>query len=308
MHDTDHSIGAVASQQHGAFSLSQLREAGGNPSLASRRCREGRWQRCGSGVLRIVGAPETFEQRVMIAFLAAGPGSAVSHRTALRLWGIAGRQSVPIELSVAAGRGRSRRGVVFHRSRDLHLADIQWRSGIAVTGLTRTLLDLGGVAPDLVRPSVWAAMRTHGIGWDDLLRVLVAHSGKGRVGLAPLRQIVSAHYGDASGDSATEDLALQILVDSGRVPKPERLVPVICADGVTVTADLGWAEHRAYVEVYGVDHLTNEDLQHLDHHRANQLRLAGNELVTYTGRLLRRQPDQFVRDVEAMLRRCGWGP
>jgi very-short-patch-repair endonuclease len=49
----------------------------------------------------------------------------------------------------------------------------------------------------------------------------------------------------------------------------------------------------------------NEDLQHVDLHRRNQLELAGYSVLTYSGRLLKRQPDQFVSDVKVLLRRCG---
>lgn len=69
-----------------------------------------------------------------------------------------------------------------------------------------------------------------------------------------------------------------------------------------VTVDLGWPDRGALLEIDGVDHLTNEDLQHLDLHRRNQITLAGYSLLVYSGRLLRRQPDQFVRDVEDLLR------
>lgn len=69
-----------------------------------------------------------------------------------------------------------------------------------------------------------------------------------------------------------------------------------------MTADLGWPRFRALIEIQGVDHFTNEDLQHLDLHRRNQLELAGYSVLVYSGRLLKRQPDQFVCDVESLLR------
>ncbi|QGG95641.1 hypothetical protein [Actinomarinicola tropica] len=90
------------------------------------------------------------------------------------------------------------------------------------------------------------------------------------------------------------------------VPRPEKQVRIVCADGVPVTADHGWPEHRVLLEVVGVDHLTNEDLMHTDLHRRNQIELAGYRLLVYSGRMLAARPDQFVLDVSRMLRAAGW--
>lgn len=143
------------------------------------------------------------------------------------------------------------------------------------------------------------------MSWPTLLEVLVDHARSGRGGVGPLRSILAKHYGDLATDSTTEDVAYEILVDSGRVPVPDKQVEVVCADGVAVTVDLGWPRFGALLEVFGADHLTNEDLQHLDLHRRNQIELAGHRLLVYTGRLLERQPDQLVADVVALLMACG---
>ncbi|MGY6501547.1 MAG: hypothetical protein ACXIVQ_11760 [Acidimicrobiales bacterium] len=124
--------------------------------------------------------------------------------------------------------------------------------------------------------------------------------------MGPLRAVVAEHYRDVEQDSRTELLAHRILTDAGIRPEPESQIPLRCADGVVVTIDLGWPQYRTFVEIFGVDHLTNEDLQHLDLHRRNQIELAGNRLLIYSGRMLRRRPDQFAADVIAMLRAAGW--
>jgi hypothetical protein len=81
---------------------------------------------------------------------------------------------------------------------------------------------------------------------------------------------------------------------------------MLVTEGVEVTIDFGWPRWQTYLEIFGVDHLTDEDPQHLDLHRRNQIELAGNQLLIYTGKLLRRQPDQFVTDIATMLRSRGW--
>lgn len=308
VHELDSLMSAMAALQHGLITRAQLLELGVNPSLARRRCVAGHWQVVAPGVFVVGGAPRTFDQRIMTALLAAGSGAVVSHRTALHLWGVRVTAKVPVEVTIPRGRTHRRRGVIVHESGDLEHADPRELGGIRVTGLARSLLDLGAVEPARVRRAVWSARRTHGIGWDELLGTLVLHARSGRDGVGPLRRVVAAHYGDVATDSGTEDLAYGILVDAARVPRPDKQVPVRCADGVEVTADLGWPRYRAIVEIHGVDHLTNEDLQHIDLHRRNQIELAGYSVLIYSGRLLRSQPDQFVADVEDLLRRSGWAP
>ncbi|MFP3905959.1 MAG: hypothetical protein ACLFWR_02945 [Acidimicrobiales bacterium] len=307
MSDLDAAVARVARRQHGVFTLARLRSLGGTARVAQRRCERGSWRSVARGVLAVSGIPSSYEQRVMIAVLAMGDGAVASHRTAAKLWDIWPRAAAPIEISVPSHRSPRHRSITTYRSGDLELAEVQIRSGIPTTGPARTVLDLGAVAPDLAKAAMWRAMRSQDLGWEDLLRTLLDHSRRGRPGLGVLRALVHEHYGTIAGDSDTEELAYQILVDSGRVPIPERLVPVVCADGVEVTVDLGWPDHQALVEVYGVDHLRNESKIQIDLHRANQIILAGYELLIYTGKMLAR-PDQFVFDVETMLHRRGWTP
>jgi hypothetical protein len=299
--EIDRAVASLADDQHGVVSRAQVIELGGGPNVARRRVASGHWREVAPGVVLIGAGPRTFERDVQVALLAA----VASHRTAARLWGLGERSSL-IELTVPHGRSHDRRGVRTHTSRDLDRAHVSRRSSLPVTGAARTILDLGAVQPHRVRRAVWAGLRSSVVSWPSLLDTLVVHARRGRAGVGPLRAILAEHYGELATDSTTEDVAFEILVDSGRVPSPDKQVPVVCADGVPVTIDLGWPDFRALVEVFGVDHLTNEDLQHLDLHRRNQIELAGYRLLVYSGRLLERQPDQFVADVEALLRAGGW--
>ncbi|MEL7209773.1 MAG: type IV toxin-antitoxin system AbiEi family antitoxin domain-containing protein [Actinomycetota bacterium] len=306
MHRLEPEIAEIAASQHGLVTSSQLAELGVGRALPARRCQSGQWRAAAPGVFAIAGSPRTFHQRVLTAQLAAGPGALISHRTALLLWQVRPATRIPIEVCIPRGRSHSRPGVIVHESRDLHLARPEVIDGIAVTGLARSLLDLGAVLPGGVRKAVWAARRTHDLAWGELLSTLALHGRQGRSGVGPLRVVVSQHYGEVAGDSATEDHAYALLDDSVLVPRPERQIPIRCADGVVVTVDLGWPGHRVLVEIDGVDHLTNEDLQQKDRHRRNQLEIAGYTVLNYTGRLLRECPDQFVRDARDMLVRAGY--
>ncbi len=294
-------IVALAARQHGVVALALVTAAGASPNLAVHRVRSGQWRRPLRGVFVVGGAPPTFEQEAMAAVLAAGRGSVASHRTAAWLLGIVPKAPDAVEISVPYPRANRLPGVVVHRSTDLGLARITRRDGIPVTTAGRTLLDLGAVAPEVVRDATWAALRERRTAWDVLLRVLIAHGCRGRAGIGPLRDVVAEHYGEAATDSRTEDKAYRILCDSRRVPLPTKQVPIVCADGVEVTVDFGWEEQRALLEVFGGHHFADEDLWHTDLHRRNQIELAGYRLLIYSGRLLGRQPERFVLDVETLL-------
>ena len=172
--------------------------------------------------------------------LAAGPGALVSHRSGVFLWDGVVPGGVPIQVTVPTHRRGATRGAQWHRSCDLELAASELRRGIPTTGLARTLLDLGAVDASLVRPFLWHARREHGLEWGDVLGIIVDHSRRGRTGLGVLRGVAEEYYVQLAGDSRTEDRAHQVLVDSGRVPIPDRLVRVTCADGVVVTVDFMW--------------------------------------------------------------------
>jgi hypothetical protein len=100
------------------------------------------------GVLVLAGARPTLEQRVAIALLASTPGSVASHRTAGALHGLEGFQPGPVELSIQGSGSSTDRSVRLHRVAALEPADRFEVEGLAVTGLARTLADLGSVVGD----------------------------------------------------------------------------------------------------------------------------------------------------------------
>ena len=81
----------------------------------------------------------------MAATLAAGDGALLSHRSAAALWGIAKGGAGP-EVSMQTTSGRTGPGnITVHRMSSLPVSEITRREGIAVTSLSRTLLDFAEV-------------------------------------------------------------------------------------------------------------------------------------------------------------------
>jgi hypothetical protein len=91
---------ALATLQYGLVERGQARARGMPAAAIDRRVASGAWIRVHERVYRLPGAPLTWEQRLLAACLAAGPGAVASHRSAV----------APVEA------GALRRGI--HRAND----------------------------------------------------------------------------------------------------------------------------------------------------------------------------------------------
>jgi predicted transcriptional regulator of viral defense system len=88
--------------------------------------------------------------------MACGPGAVLSHRSAAQLWELRQSNSGLVDVTVPSQNGRIRRdGVRVHRSGRISPEEVTERSGIPVTTVARTLLDLADVlAPQALRRAI----------------------------------------------------------------------------------------------------------------------------------------------------------
>lgn len=149
-------IGRIAEKQQGLISLSQLRELGICEDAVRTRVIAGRLHRVHRGVYAVGHSALSMEGRLVAAVLALGRGphpgqrtvlghwgAAVSHRSALGLWGLLPVKSGPVDVIVRGYGGRSRRtGIRVHRSSLLPSTDVTLRGGVPVTTPRRTIVDL----------------------------------------------------------------------------------------------------------------------------------------------------------------------
>ena len=155
------------------------------------------------GVYRVAGAPVTWKQHLHAACLAAGPGSAVSHRAATAWWGIDGGVPGIVEIAVPRPEWYRLDGVrQVHRATDLLEHHVVVRDGIRVTTPTRSLIDLGAVAP------WWIVDRAYGhaIGLKlttaaAMRRTVDELSRKGRSGVGVMRRVLEERGDLAPSDS-----------------------------------------------------------------------------------------------------------
>jgi hypothetical protein len=151
------------------------------------------------GVYRVAGAPVTWPQRLQAACLAAGQDAAVSHRAAIARWGIDGGAPGIVEIAVPRPQWHRLEGVKqVHRATDLFDHHVVVRDGIRITTPTRSLIDLGAVAP------WWVVDRAYGhavglkLTTATAMRRMIDELGrKGRSGVGVMRRVL-----DERGDLA----------------------------------------------------------------------------------------------------------
>lgn len=131
----------VAEAQAGYFTAAEAASSGVGSQLLSHHTRAGTYQRAAHGIYRLTRFPASRFEDLVIAWLRAGPRSAVSHTSALALYGLT--DLVPGEVHVTIPRSGSRRrpGLRIHTASVPDRA-VTWREGIRVTTVARTIVDL----------------------------------------------------------------------------------------------------------------------------------------------------------------------
>jgi hypothetical protein len=135
----DQRVAAIASRQHGNVTRQQLLDAGFSDNAIAHRVRCGWLHRVHIGVYAVGRPPRTALERASAAVLACGPSAALSHMSALCLWGLAKRWPTVMDVTVTGDRRRP--GINVRRDRELPARDRRRHQGIPVTSPARTLLD-----------------------------------------------------------------------------------------------------------------------------------------------------------------------
>ncbi|MGX6448550.1 type IV toxin-antitoxin system AbiEi family antitoxin domain-containing protein [Patulibacter sp. S7RM1-6] len=269
----------LAAQQHGVVSRAQLLELGFSRSAVDRAVRSGDLRMVHAGVYALGPGPASWRGRLMAAVLAAGPGAAVSHRTAAQLHGLLPGGTGPVHV-VTPRRGPRRAGVRGHRARGLRPADVTVVDGIPVVSVARALLDL---AADGRPGEVERAWRRA-----DELRVLDARAVaavlvRGRRGAATLRRVARDAAHGAFSELTRSDLEVLFLEISriGGIPAPAVNAPMELA-GRSVLLDAVWWAERVVVELDGWETHGTRAAFESDRRRDAELLRAGFRVVRFT--------------------------
>jgi predicted transcriptional regulator of viral defense system len=145
----------TASAQAGYFTTAQALGHGFSSPLITHHARTGRFVRVTRGLYRLRDYPSSPREQLIAAWLRLAPDAAVSHESALDLFGLS--DVIPDAIHVTVPRTRRRlvrqRGVTIHTTkRPLDGADVAIRDGVRVTAPDRTIADVAeaGTAPEQV--------------------------------------------------------------------------------------------------------------------------------------------------------------
>jgi very-short-patch-repair endonuclease len=277
----------VASRQHGLITREQLLQIGLSPDSVNRRLRGKRLCRMHRGVYR-VGPLMALNAKEMAAVLACGGSTVISHRTAAVLWQLLPHlRRAPIEVSVWVGDPSRRPGIRVHRVRRLRSDEVTKLTGIPITTVVRTLVDLSkGVAQrDLERAMAQAFDR----GLSDAKR-LHSHLSRCRhhPGVRRLRALLQDSATPALTRSEAEEHFLG-MVRRAQLPMPN----ANCKIGRT-EVDFFWREERLVVEIDGFAyHVSRTDFER-DRRRDAILAAEGIVVMRVTWR-------QLTHEAEAVL-------
>jgi very-short-patch-repair endonuclease/predicted transcriptional regulator of viral defense system len=289
-------IAQIAFTQHGVVTFQQLRDAGLGVGAINLRVRNQRLHRLHRGVFAVGHARISREGRWLAAVLALGDGAVLSHMSAAALWGIRHSNSTDVHVTVptAAGRAR-RRGIVVHRSLTLAPADVDEQAAIAVTSVSRTLLDLAGVlAPGRLERAVERSLAARQFDLNAVQAVLSANPR--RHGATALAQIVARIHDEPSLTRQELEALMLDLCDAHRMQRPEVNVLV---DGLEV--DFLWRARRLIVETDGREFHETPIAFARDRERDERLTVLGFRVVRFTYRRLVNDPAAVAATLRALL-------
>jgi very-short-patch-repair endonuclease len=218
----------------------QLLALGLGPAAIAYRAKHGKMFREHDGVYSLGRPARTPHEHASAAVLACGPGAALSHTSALALWGIAGKLEAPFH--VAVPRNRRPAGIRTHQLRGLQRRDVTNWLGIRTTTLARTLLDCAPKLPERRRTrAVNDALRSPYLSREQLADVVERNPH--HHGARLLRPFVTRHDGPTR--SELEDAFLALCHDY-QLPEPLLNTKV---NGYEV--DAFFPDHNLIVELDG---------------------------------------------------------
>lgn len=288
----DGRIASRSDRQQGNITTEQLTALGLRRSGIAYRARIGRLHRVYNGVYGVGRPPRTALEYASAAVLACGPEAALSHRSALALWGL-GRWPQRPHVTVRGNRRPA--GINAHRSRVLLRRDFRTHQGIRATSPARTLLDCApGLNDKALARAVNDARLKRLVRPQDLADVanrFPHHRGARR--LKP--------YVEATGGPTRSDWERAFPVFCRRYGLPE---PVMNARVAGHEVDALFPDAKLIVELDGwAYHSTRESFEG-DRDRDADALAAGHNTVRLTWERMHRSPAKEAARLEQILRWC----
>ena len=301
--DAVRAVAELAASQHRALTRRQAAELNFDKGRIATAKRLGWLAEPYPGVLVVVGAAESWHQRLKAATLAGGGHAVASHRSAARLHGLDGFEHCDVlELSVTRDhRWRCNGDAVAHHVASIEPADVVTIDGIPCTGLARSLTDLGAVVEPLaVRRALTSARRRGAsLRWMQLTADRPYRPGPSGAAVL-LRQLATIPYEGRLPESWFEELVARCLDDPG-IPPFELQYPIRdCAGRFVARTDIGIPSVRLGLEAHSRRFHFGPDAEPLDEQRDLAAAACGWDLQ-YLGWYATKRPAEVVAIVKQIV-------
>ena len=275
----------LASRQYYVFTHRQAVGVGFSPRTISRWVETGRWKVLHRGVYVGSGVTVGWQQRVMGACLACGPGAACSHSSAEVVWEFGSVLDAP-HVTVPITSRKRHPDIEIHRSRSL---DAVGHRGFRVTHPMRTLLDLVPKREEeTIERYLDNAHRRGLIAVRRFDRYLAEPRNAKRPGSALLRRLLAARDPDRPIDSDLETIFFRAVRGTG-LPPPLPQHPVETLHGMRYI-DFAYPDQHLAIEVDGYADRANREAFEYDRARQNDIEELGWAFRRFTWRMLRSDP------------------
>ena len=293
--EADRAIAAVAAGQFGVVTYRQLEACGLRRGAIQGRVEAERLQRLWRGVYAFGHSELRLEGRLLGAVLACGPGAVLSHRSAAVRWGILRTNRASIDVTVGTRSGRRRQpGIDLHCVRRLDQTDVTTLSGMPITTVARTLVDLCAVLPDrMVERALEQSYVLQLVEPRTIENALTRVPGRKT---AALRRLLARETATPTLTRSELEEAFLALCRRGGLPDPEVNVQL---HGYEV--DFLWRKQRRVVEVDGYAFHSMRGAFERDRRKDVDLELAGFPVTRFTHHQVMREPDATLRRTALLL-------
>ena len=285
----DAEVSQITSRQRTLITRGQLVALGVHPRSIDRALARGRLSRVHAGVYSLVAA--TVRPRwaaETAAVLAYGEPAVLSHATAARVHGITlpGPTTGPIHVTLVGVEMRSRRsGILLHSTNELHPQERVRVSGLPVTSVARTVIDLAPTQTPRGRELLVDQARKR--SRTKLIEALDRHPG--RPGTPEIRRLLDPARPSSLVWSEGEERLRRLLVRAG-VPLPESNVELYAG----YTPDLLWREQQVIVEYDSDEWHAESSRRAYDTTRQNRLTADGYIVIPVTCEQLADHPEEVL--------------
>lgn len=297
-----HAVAALAEEQHGIATRSQLRELGFRDGAIDDRIASGYLQPLFWGTFAVGHRAVGRQGRMLAAVLACEEGTVLSHGSAAELLGLWERQLPVVHVIPPDWSGRKIDGIRWHRVRLPDADEVEIKDGVPCTTASRTLVDMAGwTGWGSLRGLVEQAAILRQLDVEEIDRIL---SLGRRRGAPRLRRILVPWRGTREEQpvlrSRLEARLLPLLIEEG-LPAPSTNVK-LRVDGHRFEVDLLWEEQRLAIETDGEEtHGTQAAFQR-DRWRDQFLVAAGYRTSRVTWEQMRDEPNAVVNRISRMLK------